>query len=180
MDRQELDERASAVIKEHGIDPSEGYDIVSLAKSMGFFIATASLDDGEDGFIMVNDDGEEIFGTNSNKVIVVEKSLDQHLKRFVIAHELGHYEINGRNKPIFAHRKKRNETRAENEQEVDYFAASLLMPKEAFCEKNRQLSMEGTSLTNRTLELTRIFSAPMESVLRRMDELGLLAGETGA
>jgi len=179
MDRQELDERASAAIREHGIDPSEGYDIVSLAKRMGFFVATASLDDGEDGFIMVNDGGERILGTNSSKVIVVEKSLDQYLKRFVIAHELGHYEINGRNKPIFAHRKKRDGTRAENEQEVDHFAASLLMPKEAFCEKNRQLSVGGMSLADRTLELTRIFSAPMESVLRRMDELGLLVGEVG-
>ena len=177
MNRQMLDDMAAEVIHKHNIDPSNGYDIVSLAKAMGFFVATAALDDNEDGFIIVNGNEKDVLGTGSSKVIVVNEARDQEMKRFIIAHELGHYSFNGKEKEIFAHRKNKDYLRSENEQEIDYFAASLLMPKDAFKEKNRVLSEEKKGLSARTLELSRIFLAPLESVLRRIEELNLVISE---
>ena len=180
MDRQRIDEKVSMVLQEHQIDPSNGYDIVSLAKSMGFFVATGFLEENEDGFIMVNSDGTKLLGTESSKVIIVNSSRNQNQKRFIIAHELGHYLINGKDKQIFAHRKKEDEVRAENEQEVDYFAASLLMPKEAFQTKSNHLISEGKDLSERVMELAKIFRAPVDSVLRRVEELNLIINEDSA
>jgi len=180
MDRQVIDEKVSGVLQEHQIDPINGYDIVSLAKSMGFFVATGLLEENEDGFVMVNSDGTKLLGTDSSKVIIVNSSREQNQKRFIIAHELGHYLINGKEEEIFAHRKKEDEERAENEQEIDYFAASLLMPKEAFQTKSNQLISEGKNLSERVVELANIFRAPMESVLRRVEELNLITSEDSA
>ena len=175
MDRLALEETAEKVIQENNVDPSNGYDIVSLAKGMGFYVGTALLDENEDGFIMVNTEGTKLLGTEYNKIIVVNDSRDLDLKRFIIAHELGHYVINGKDSEIFAHRKKEGDERADNEQEVDYFAASLLMPKSAFSAKYKQLCAEGKGIAERVVKLKNIFRAPMESVLRRIEELGLVA-----
>lgn len=177
MDRQRIDGMVDKVIKEHGIDPSNGYDIVTLAKRMGFVVATASLDESEDGFIMVNNDGTNLLGTDSSKVIVINQSRDQKQKRFTIAHELGHYVINGKDKTIFAHRKKEGGMKADNENDVDYFAASLLMPKDAFTAKYKQYRQEGRDFSERVIDLMRTFRAPLKSVLRRMEELDLIVVE---
>ena len=177
MNHQMLDDKATEVIREYGINPSNGYDIVFLAKSMGFFVATAPLDDGEDGFIIVDGNGNDVLGTGSNKVIVVNSSRNQDVKRFIIAHELGHYVFNGKDKEIFAHREKKRGKYKEKEQDIDYFAASLLMPKDAFVEKYKHLRDNGKNLSERTTILSRIFLAPIESVLRRIEELNLVTSE---
>jgi len=180
MDHQALDEKAIEVIREHDIDPSNGYDIVSLAKRMGFYVATAFLEDNEDGFVMVNNKGEDIYNTGSNKLIVVNETREQSLKRFIIAHEIGHYVINGKETPMFAHRKKTNGSRTDNEQDIDYFAASLLMPKDAFIAKNNLLINDGRSFSERIETLVSVFKVPMVSVLRRFEELKLVPLEGNA
>jgi Zn-dependent peptidase ImmA (M78 family) len=171
----EIEDKAQALLREKNVDASNGFDIVELAQKMGFVVGNVALDENEDGFIIVNENDKTLLGTSSNKVIAVNARLDYHFKRFIIAHELGHYILEGGNKnQLYAHRNNKTEERNDKEQEVDRFAASLLMPRDVFRSKLESIHKYEQSLPKCVHMLKNIFKAPLECVLRRIQELGLL------
>ena len=93
-------------------------------------------------------------------------------KRFIIAHELGHYILHCKDEKIYAHRESAH-GRSDEENDVDYFAACLLMPANSF--KTAFEKTKSISFIEKIKELQRIFDVPFESVVRRIDELGLSA-----
>lgn len=143
-----------------------------MAKKIGFVVGNANLSDKEDGFIIVNSDEKELLGLNANKIIAVNSKREFCLKRFIIAHELGHYLLREDNQKIFAHRENKI-GKNEEENEFDYFAACLLMPKEKFEEKTSILMNKGIKDDELIYELSNSFQVPSESVRRRFDELEL-------
>ena len=179
MNKAVLEEQANSLLKEHGIDAKDGFDIVSLAQKMGFVVGNAVLDDGEDGFIIVDTNRKSLLGTSANKVIGVNAKRDYPLKRFIIAHEIGHYVLEGCNEPIYAHRQNNSVKRSVNEQEVDFFAASLLMPQEAFAAKYSEISKEYELFSTQIDKLKEVFEAPTKSIIRRLEELGLIGIKAG-
>lgn len=141
---------------------------------MGFVVGDASLDDSEDGFIIVARQGEKVLNTESNKVIGVNEKRDCFFKRFIIAHEIGHYAIASSSdvEPMFAYRENRV-GKSDEENDVDYFAACLLLPKELFISKYKELTEKNVVGGELITRLTKVFEAPMISVVRRFDELNI-------
>ena len=110
-------------------------DIVLFARSYDFDVVEFDEKNIE-GFILISGDDE-----NPKKLIAVNKNLNYEDKRFVIAHELGHFFLNsniysdGRIMvgARFTHIDQianRRYNKTKNEQEAAYFAACLLIPKE--------------------------------------------------
>jgi len=174
MDKERIENEAYKLLSETWTDATNGLDIVLLAKKLGFVVGNTVLPDNEDGFIIVDERKTDLLGTSSNKVIGVNTERDNYDKLFIVAHELGHYVLEGKEKPIYAHREKKVESRSEIEQEVDYFAASLLMPRNEFVARFSELSKDSEYISQIAEKLKQIFSAPYESVIRRLDELGLV------
>ena len=167
-----IEEMTTDLLMEYSIDATNGYDIVLLANKMGFAVGNASLADNDDGFIAVDKKQRTLLGTPSNKVVGVNVKRDYYLKRFIVAHELGHYVLEGQDQPLYAHRDTQPKVRSKAEQEADYFAACLLMPREAFIrsyEKIRTIE----KLSERIKILKDTFEAPVESIIRRFEELEL-------
>lgn len=170
MEKKEIENKAKQLLDTYGMNSDRSIDIVFLARNMGFSILNANLDPNEDGFIIVNETLGTLPNVGTNKVIAVNAHRDYEDKRFIIAHELGHYVFRDE-KNIFAHRENRH-GRNENENDLDYFAACLLMPEESFRkaaeERNR------TSLSVLVDYLAARFEVPYLSALRRMEELKLV------
>ena len=166
-EKKAVAQAAYDLLNEYSIDASNGVDIVELAHQMGFVVGNAGLDDGDDGFIMVNEDADEILGIKTKKLIGVNADRDYEKKRFIIAHEIGHYTLHCKGGKIFAHRDSTH-GRSDEENKLDYFAACLLMPKEAFEKAFKENDIE---------QLSKIFEVPVDSVKRRILELKLSVGE---
>ena len=169
-----VEQKAMDLLEEFQVETTEGFDVVLLAKQMGFFVANAILPDNEDGFIAVDPNNKNLLDTGSNKVIGINTKRDFYEKRFVIAHEIGHYVLcAGRENKLYAHREKKVENRDEYEQKVDFFAACLLMPRDSFINKYNELQKKDISSNDVISVLQRIFSVPFDSVVRRISELNL-------
>ena len=100
--------------------------IVSIANFYGFTVYSMILQDDTSGLIMA--DKENIQGFDTNKVIVLNKLHSQARRRFTMAHELGHYFLDGRNDVCFAHRD--NNVYTSQERDANSFASALLMPED--------------------------------------------------
>lgn len=149
-------------------------DIVEIAQKYGFKILTTKMADNTDGFIVVNPDANKIFNISGTKFIGFnfEKTLEQ--KRFIIAHELGHYLLHymaaNRDGEMFA---KRENIKGKNddEQDVDYFAACVLMPEEAFLKEYHALKKQKKNEEQIIEKLAELFVVEKESVKRRIGEV---------
>ena len=97
-------------------------DVIHIAKNLGFLVGNAILNDEDDGFIVVEEGKDEIMGIKTDKLIGVNSDRPLEWKRFIIAHELGHYVLHYKEKNLtglYAHRDhKRGHNELENEAEV--------------------------------------------------------------
>ena len=173
MDRTEISAKAQELLDKYSVVLSPTVDAAELAIRMGFEVFNADLDADDEGFIAINTNEKAIFGAKTNRVIGISRNLDLAQKRFVIAHELGHYCLHyDESSPIYAHRDKR--FKGEEEQDVDYFAACLLMPEKPFKAFYRAAKEIFGSNKERILSfLSKNFIAPVGSVERRISELAL-------
>ena len=154
-------------------------DIIKIVKKYGFTLVNARLDENEDGFIMINKSENNILGFETNKLIGVNSSKSLPWKRFIIAHELGHYKLeyeDSNNKLQFAHRDHRK-GKDERENEIDYFSASILMPKEEFINLHEYyLSNPKVNKALLVDFLATQFQVTKKMVTRRIEEVGLSIG----
>lgn len=155
-------------------------DIFKIASNLGFGVFPADLPEHWEGFISITRRHSP-----GGKTIVFDSKLadDAAHVRFIVAHELGHYisarmsdrptdnmqYISKRN----MHRKER--VRPQNEQEVDYLAAAMLMPKKRFEAEYRERRERGASLQSIILELAELFAVEDIAVIDRLDELELIS-----
>lgn len=102
-------------------------DIVAIARNEGFTVQRLNMDNDTTG-MMLYSSNNNIAGLNTNKLIVVKNGLSEEQSRLVLAHELGHYKM-FRTEPLTAHRRYSRLKNNKEEQEADYFARALLMPK---------------------------------------------------
>lgn len=151
-------------------------DILELAKELGFQVGIAPLIDEEDGFIIVDDSTSSIqrlTGLKTDKIIGVNSERNIQTKRFIIAHELGHYCLHYKEEVsdgMYAHRENRK-GKNENENDADFFAACLLMPEKAFGKKYKELKDKGLLEDEIVILLANHFNVPKESATRRVAEV---------
>lgn len=178
---REIEAKVSNLLEQfHYHEDVDSYlDIVKFAQSRGFTVGNAALPEAEDGFIVIYPEGSENAGGRwGRKVIGVNRDRAAAFKRFVVAHELGHEALHYDGVSLYRHREdKTGKTPEEQEREeaADYFAAALLMPLASFRRRYEELTKGGIKRGAACIRLSRDFGAPLESVLRRVDELDELA-----
>ena len=178
MEKERIEAKAQAILHAFGMHAGGQVDVLLLARNAGFAVGNANLDDDEDGILLVNTKEEKILGVKTQKLIGVNAKRDLPFKRFVIAHELGHYFFHLENKPkgdIILARRESLHGRDGEENGMDYYAACLLMPAGAFREKYGELKEMGIPLGEIPERLSRLFNVPLISAERRVGEVGDLA-----
>lgn len=166
ISKRTIEQKIREIFREFGIKCYE--NITALATLIGFKVGESdNIDDYDDGFIYISEDkGKKVIGVNSNR------SLKQ--KRFIVAHELGHYFLhyNENNNSLFAFRENRK-GKDFRENEADYFAACLLMPADIFSQKYISLKKSKMRYSEQEIidELSDIFCVTNESVIRRIKEV---------
>lgn len=173
---EEIERRASEVLVDYGIYDGnpESLDVVCLVRSNGFSVRDASLKDSEDGFLLLRPGSVEIRGELvDGKIIALNRERSAPYKRFVVAHEFGHYALGHcQEGKTYLHRETRT-GKDEVENEADYFAAALLMPREAFRRSYQKLADRGVPVKDRHIRLAAEYRVPVESARRRIEELDL-------
>lgn len=97
-------------------------DVIDVAKRLGFVVGNAVLNEEDDGFIVVEEGKKKIMGIKTDKLIGVNSDRPLEWKRFIIAHELGHYILHFKEKNLkglYAHR-DHNRGHNELENEADF------------------------------------------------------------
>lgn len=180
MDEAMIEKAALDTIKEVDyVDNGDSIDIIQIAKRLGFVVGNAFLnDDDDDGFIVVDEGKEEIFGIKTDKLIGVNSSKSLEWKRFIIAHEIGHYKLHyslERDGGIYAHRDhKKGKNNIENE--ADFFAANILMPREKFSRMYSELKEKKLTQEDIAMILAKRFVVTQVMASRRIGELRLSEG----
>ena len=176
MEKQQIEDKVAELLKEVEYhDTGEVVDIIQIAKNLGFAVGNAMLTDDEDGFIIVKEGEKEILGIKTDKLIGVNSQRTLEWKRFIVAYEIAHYYLHyssARNNGMYAHRDHRK-GKNDVENDADYFAACLLMPKTSFKEKFNELKDKDLSLDEIILLLAKKFVATPRMTERRIGELGL-------
>lgn len=171
-----IDSKAKEVLTEvFGEEIVIPIDIVEVSKKLDFVLVNARLNENDDGFIIVDNSEDEILGFKTNKLIGINSSRSVPWKRFIIAHELGHYILKYKNskKTEFAHRDHRK-GKDKRENEIDYFSASILMPKDIYIDEFNKLSeLDKLDLSQVVLLLSDKFQVTKDMAKRRIEELDL-------
>ena len=119
--------RAKEIIKELSIEEPAHIDLEAIAFQLGAIIKQESMR-GADGRLAT---------LGSRGLITVREDIPEDgRKRFVVAHEIGHYELHRKKLPLISCTEedfyKWNADNQHLEVEANYFASELLMPEEMF------------------------------------------------
>lgn len=171
---KKIEEKANELLSEYNMPGKQGIDVVRLAQKLGFKVGQIELPDDQDGFIISNNNNDDLQMFSSSKIIGVNSNRTPEVKLFIIAHELGHYILReDQDAPIYAHR-EHTHGRSERENEIDFFAACLLMPRDSFIKEYQYAKyLFGGEEEKIEERLVKIFNVPTESVKRRMKETGV-------
>lgn len=174
--RVEIENKVNELFDTIGYDLNQApIDVINIASKLGFVVGNAVLNNNDDGFIIVEEGREEIFGFKTDKLIGINSQRSLEWKRFIIAHEIGHYILEYKNdnlKGLYANR-YHSRGHDKNENQIDYFAACLLMPASIF--KKTYEEFKKTTLSSSTIVtiLASYFSVTTKMTERRIEELGL-------
>ena len=179
MDKQDIERQVDALLESYGYRPERDtyVDILNFTKKFGFTVGNAALPDNEDGFILIkprtnkNADGDSArLIAHSTKLIGVNIKRNLEWKRFVIAHEFAHSILHYKSGEIYLHRENAK-GRNEEENDADYFAAALLMPRASFKRVYNELEKKQLNKNTICYQMAAIYMVPFESVARRIDEV---------
>ncbi len=184
IDIEKIEEISIQVIESYNPDKDvdNGYvNIINIAKKLGFMVGNIELSDDEDGFIIINDNESLIPNKSVSKVIGVNSTRSLAWKRFIIAHEIGHYYLHysgesNKLEGMYAHRENKK-GKGKDENEADFFAACLLMPATFFVEVFNQLKDKFDNELDKSYIVTTLaqkFIVTERMAQRRIKELGLL------
>lgn len=174
MKNTQIEKIANEILSKTKLNNSAPLDIMSLAKQLDFVVGNAKLSDNDDGFILVDRNKRSVLGQDSNKVIGVKACLSVEWKRFTIAHELGHYFLHFPDNEygLLAHREHRK-GKGKEENEADYFAACLLLPRDKFIDLYNKVSNTTNDAKVIISILASSFMVTHEMAERRIKELKL-------
>ncbi len=165
-----MEDLIGAFLKRMEIDYVVPVDIFKVATDLGFDVRGAEFEENLEGLIIVNEYIEKIEGFDSNKVIAYNCFKDINMKKFIVAHELAHYiseKANAYDKKIVIATRDHEDGYSEDreEQQMDYMAASLLIPKNdlyQFLEKNTGINVS---------EVAKRYKVTEEVAQRRIKEV---------
>ncbi len=123
-----LENLISAFLNKYDLELTNNSDIVSICNKLGIKVNKyMTKQEGYDGFILVND---------AFKVIGTDYTLSPIDRRFLIAHELGHYiKADNKHEKVFLALKdnlNHGPDKSQDEHDADYLAAAILVPMRQF------------------------------------------------
>ncbi len=180
--KKEIAEIAQKIIMKNEINPFN-FDLVRyLSEYENFEIQLQLIDDDTTGLLFV-DDKDLIPKTNSHRLIVVNQRLindDEFIqkRRFICAHEYGHYILHKGKSPQFAKRDTHNKD-DEEELEAEYFAYCLLMPenqlKYLFNLNRKTIEIIKNKCNMNDIDIVSVlFNVSKKKAYNRLNELGML------
>lgn len=165
-DMQNMESILLSFLSKMNITLAVPVDIFELADQLGFDVRGAEFVENVDGIIIVDEFEDKIDGFESNKVIAYNCKKDIVDKKFIVAHELAHYiweKAHAKEKRIVVaardHRGKYSDDK--KEQQMDYIAASILVPREHLID---------SGLTD-PVEVARNYRVPEDLARRRLQEV---------
>lgn len=173
MDKErklEIEQKAEELIEKY-IGTETVVDVVRLAKNLNFKVKSIPLKNKDDGFIII-DTILKPLKKESDRLIVANANYTLEKNRFILAHEIGHYILSSnKHKDILFVAREKTYGRSEEENEMDYFAACLLMPKTLFTKKYKEFKKQiGDNENILAVCLAKYFKVPVKSAKRRMIE----------
>ena len=167
---QEMENLISTFFKMNKTEQKIPVDIFETATALGFDVRGAAFESKLEGILVVNESVEKIYGFNSNKLIAYNCAKDIYSKKFIVAHELAHYineKKNAFDKKIVVAARDHSDSYSENkkEQQMDYIAAALLIPKNSlfdFLQKHPNAKKE---------QIAMQYKVSNELAERRLDEI---------
>ena len=174
--REQIEKVASEIIAKNGLQ-KPGFNLIGfLTKQEGFRVGMQELDDDTTGLLLVNE-YEPITDTGSHRLIVINSGLESdpeylQKRRFITAHEYGHYVLHKKSEEIYAHR---DTTKRDSplEKEADYFARCLLMPKELVQEVFNLWDLANASEEEKISTIARSFNVSRKKAKLRLAEVTL-------
>lgn len=134
-------------------------DVNRIAEELGFTVVPYPFPEKRKGMIHIGG-GDKVIGVNENH--------PKNMRRFTIAHEIGHYLCGHQHyENTFIDDEKRYfDPHFHQEREADIFAAELLMPKEWLEENIKQRGIDA-------LELAKIYEVSEQAMWIRLTSSGL-------
>lgn len=174
MEKNQIETQVTTLLTSYGyvFDRDDYVNIVDFVRHFGFIVGNAKLDDAEDGFLAIQASNlaKNGNGTSNDKIIGVNSKRSLDWKRFIIAHEFAHSILHYKTGEIYLHRENKK-GKDDEENDADYFAAALLMPKDSFKRLYNHFKKSGLNDTAICLQLASIFKVPFDSVSRRIKEV---------
>lgn len=149
-----------------------------LQKYFDFTIVESKLNDDTTGLILIDDKKLLPFNEfSTHRLIVVNESLSNlneyyQKRRFIIAHEFAHFILHKKSKDLQFAKRDNEHFNEKEEQEAEYFARSLLMPKEKVLNVVNKLS--NSSAVDKIKAVEMLFNVSENKAMYRLQELGLI------
>ena len=196
--KMEIEQIVSDILKPYQISIlSPTIDIVSIVKMDGFLVQSADLPIETTGYLAVNDKEPVDDNNEFYRLIVVnnkfrnpdnEDNVVLKKSRFITAHEYGHFKLHkAPDESLYAHR-DRDKRDSLQELEADYFARSILMPKDDFLLRNTVIDSAFKNILSRDghlhkgaaemakLELlSRYYKVTRNKVSKRLEDIDILS-----
>lgn len=170
MNKHNIEQKANYLLESIKYNGGE-VDVLTVAQTLGFVVGIAALPSNDNGFILINHSKEcinHIIGVPTNKAIGVNAYLDLQTRRFIIAHEIGHYKLHyNENIDSFARCEFLYQVSRE-EIESDFFASCLLMPQKYFTQRYNELKNKDLSKEDMITLLQKSFNVPEEKLKQRI------------
>ena len=167
-DMQSMESMLLSFLSKMNVTLSVPVDIFELADQLGFDVRGAEFDEHMEGLIVVNEFEDKIDGFESNKVIAYNCKKNIEDKKFIVAHELAHYiweKSQAKEKRIVVAARDHHSKYSvdEEEQRMDYIAASILVPREHLID---------SGLTD-PVEVAKFYRVPEDLARRRLQEVAM-------
>ena len=173
MLQREVIQKAEAFCRDNHVD-SYPVPIVSLCQSKGISVFKDDLPENTSGFIAIQHEDYENYGTG--RVIAINRNDSPSRQRFTIAHELAHDVLH---KPehddLYAHRDVGQG--GSMEQEANLFASCLLMPRALVLDALQSLRQQFSGPLSRSdlvNHIARQFLVSRAAADVRLRQLGLM------
>lgn len=176
QDRYSIDNAVEKIFRECGID---GYpiNVFRIAREFNFDIMYGKFkQENIYGAIWDGNSELEIGEKKSKRFILINADDSKERQLFTIAHELGHFVLHCTDQANFFERYHGGQDQSSEakqiEDEADFFAASLLMPRKEF---KKYIDQHKNLRKNELLaKICADFWVEQEAAKRRLDELGII------
>ena len=182
---KEISDKASEIRQKYDLGDMT-FDLIDfLIKQEHFEIKSQVISDNTTGLLFVDDD-EYIPNSNSHRVIIINENIgttseSSKKKRFICAHEYGHFLLHKHHEKKFAHRDTAHSKTTE-ELEAEYFAYCFLLPEKTIRllfdnqEVKNQIDRIAKKFNLNIVKLISIaFNVTEKKVRKRLKMLGLTA-----